>query len=26
MSPAATRDRPSQTDADVEFDLHCCVI
>lgn len=26
MSLAATRERPSQTDADVEFDLHCCVI
>ncbi len=26
MSPAATVDRPSQTDADVDFDLHCCVI
>ena len=26
MRPEATRDRPSQTDADVEFDLHCCVI
>jgi cell division protein ZapD len=26
MSPAATRDRPSQTNAEVEFDLHCCVI
>ena len=26
MSPAATSDRPSQTNAEVEFDLHCCVI
>ena len=26
MSPAATSDRPSQTNTDVEFDLHCCVI
>jgi len=26
MRPEATRDRPSQTDADVEFDLHCCII
>jgi len=26
MRPEATRDRPSQTDANVEFDLHCCVI
>jgi cell division protein ZapD len=26
MSPAATSDRPSQTNADVAFDLHCCVI
>lgn len=26
MSLAATQERPSQTDADVEFDLHCCVI
>ena len=26
MSPAATRDRPSQTNAEVEFDLHCCII
>jgi cell division protein ZapD len=26
MRLAATRERPSQTDADVEFDLHCCVI
>ncbi len=26
MRPTATRDRPSQTDVDVEFDLHCCVI
>ena len=26
MRPTATRDRPSQTDTDVEFDLHCCVI
>ncbi len=26
MHPETTRDRPSQTDADVEFDLHCCVI
>ena len=26
MRPEATRDRPSQTNADVEFDLHCCVI
>jgi cell division protein ZapD len=26
MRLEATRDRPSQTDADIEFDLHCCVI
>ena len=26
MSPSATRDRPTQTNADVRFDLHCCVI
>jgi cell division protein ZapD len=26
MSPSATHDRPAQTDADVRFDLHCCVI
>ena len=26
MHPTATWDRPTQTDADVEFDLHCCVI
>lgn len=26
MSPSATHDRPAQTDADVKFDLHCCVI
>lgn len=26
MHPTATRERPSQTDADVKFDLHCCVI
>ena len=26
MSPAATSDRPSQTNTDVEFDLHGCVI
>lgn len=26
MRPSATRERPAQTDADVEFDLHCCVI
>jgi cell division protein ZapD len=26
MRLAATKERPSQTDADVEFDLHCCVI
>jgi len=26
MSPTATSDRPSQTNADVTFDLHCCVI
>ncbi|NCF27564.1 MAG: cell division protein ZapD [Gammaproteobacteria bacterium] len=26
MSPMATSDRPAQTNADVEFDLHCCII
>ena len=26
MRPTATRERPTQTDADVRFDLHCCVI
>lgn len=26
MQLAATNDRPSQTETDVEFDLHCCVI
>jgi cell division protein ZapD len=26
MSPSATHDRPAQTDADVRFDLHCCII
>jgi cell division protein ZapD len=26
MHLASTNDRPSQTEADVEFDLHCCVI
>ena len=26
MRPMATSDRPAQTDADVEFDLHCCII
>jgi len=26
MSPTTTHDRPAQTDGDVEFDLHCCVI
>ena len=26
MQPTTTNDRPSQTESDVEFDLHCCVI
>ena len=26
MRPMATSDRPAQTNADVEFDLHCCII
>jgi cell division protein ZapD len=26
MSPTVTLERPTQTDADVEFDLHCCMI
>ena len=26
MHPTTTSDRPSQTESDIEFDLHCCVI
>jgi len=26
MRPMATSDRPAQTNTDVEFDLHCCII